>query len=872
MTAERLIAGRYRLSDPIGTGAMGVVWKATDVRLQRTVAVKQLRLDPALTPSQRVEARARAMREGRIAARLHHPNAITVFDVAEEDGRPWLVMEFMDAPSLAARITGGRTLPPAEVARIGAQAAAALAAAHDAGILHRDVKPANLLVGDDGTVKITDFGISRAVGDVTVTATGFLAGTPAYLAPEVARGENGEPASDVFALGSTLYAAVTGHPPFGEGDNPLAVLHAVARGHVDPPRHAGALGPVLMHLLAPTPGARPTMREAKTALEAVAAGRTPGAALLPPGGHPRTAVLAGPGGTTVLPEPGPTPPPSAFRSGYGPGYGTRPPGYASGPPSARPGTPVPGPGYPGTPPPRDRPAGTGPAVPPAGGRPGASAPGTGGALGGGDLAGSRSGTRSAAPASGTVDDGSRSAAAGPAAAGTGVAGPAAAGTSVAGPAAADPDAAGTDAAGTGLGGTGGGGSAAGGTEDRPDAPGGPADGGRPGPERDPQSSSPGDIDLRGTGAADAAAVGVAAAAASASDPADPPAGTADPADAAVAQEPEAIARGESATASAQSPGDAPLTSPSPDAATTADDRGSATPVPGDGATTAEAGLTGPSSPEDATTAYDRASTTPAPGDEATTAYAGGSAGSSPDNDVTTAYDRGQATSSQGEATTAYAGYSPPDPATTRFPGAPDPRALGANPAYTPPPQRRDPAAGKRLQLAALAAITVAVVVLAGVLIGLVARGGGAEQAAPPPSASPSAEPAPAPAEPPAAAPTSAAVPPPTSHAAAPQEGPPTPEQMAQFVQGYYGRLPGDINGAWAQLSPGYQAQTGGFGAYSQFWSTIRGVRVGAVNPTGPDTVVADLTYTLSGGSTSSENRWFRVTNEGGRLVISGSGV
>ncbi|WP_454196584.1 protein kinase domain-containing protein [Nocardia sp. Marseille-Q1738] len=298
MTADRLIAGRYRLTDPIGTGAMGVVWRATDVRLQRTVAVKQLLLGPGLSGSAALEAKLRAMREGRIAARLHHPNAITVFDVAEEDGQPWLVMEYLDAPSLAAKLSGNRTLPAVEVAKIGAQAASALAAAHDAGIMHRDVKPANLLVADDGTVKITDFGISRAVGDVTVTATGFLAGTPAYLAPEVARGENPEPASDVFALGSTLYAAVQGSPPFGEGDNPLALLHAVARAEIPPPESAGPLAPVLMRLLAPTIDARPTMHEAKEALEAVAAGRNPE---LP---APVTTVMPAPGAaaTTVLPQ------------------------------------------------------------------------------------------------------------------------------------------------------------------------------------------------------------------------------------------------------------------------------------------------------------------------------------------------------------------------------------------------------------------------------------------------------------------------------------------------------------------------------------------------------------------------------------------
>uniref|UniRef100_UPI002456D5EA serine/threonine-protein kinase n=1 Tax=Nocardia wallacei TaxID=480035 RepID=UPI002456D5EA len=302
MTSDRLIAGRYRLGDPIGTGAMGVVWRATDVRLRRTVAVKQLLLAPGLTRSQALEAKLRAMREGRIAARLHHQNAVTVFDVAEEDGQPWLVMEFVDAQSLATVMREQGPLDPQRVARIGAKVAAALAVAHDAGIVHRDVKPANILVAENGTVKITDFGISRAVGDVTVTSTGFLAGTPAYLSPEVARGEDPEPASDVFALGSTLYAAVEGTPPFGEGENPLAVLHSVARAQVPPPRRAAALGPVLMELLAADAGNRPTMREAQTALAAVADGRAappPKAAtkILPKPGAPldaaATTVLAG---------------------------------------------------------------------------------------------------------------------------------------------------------------------------------------------------------------------------------------------------------------------------------------------------------------------------------------------------------------------------------------------------------------------------------------------------------------------------------------------------------------------------------------------------------------------------------------------------
>ncbi|MFE3188137.1 serine/threonine-protein kinase [Nocardia sp. NPDC059240] len=303
MSSDRLIAGRYRLTDPIGTGAMGVVWRATDVRLRRTVAVKQLLLAPGLTRSQTVEARMRAMREGRIAARLHHPNAVTVFDVADEDGQPWLVMEYVDAPSLAALMREKGQLAPTEVARIGAKVAEALAAAHKAGIVHRDVKPANILVADDGTVKITDFGISRATGDVTVTSTGFLAGTPAYLSPEVARGENPESPSDVFALGSTLYAAVEGKPPFGEGDNPLAVLHSVARALVPQPTHAAALAPVLMDLLAAEAGDRPTMEQAAERLHAVAEGRAPAVPIQPTKVLPAATSVAAMGSsdaTTVL--------------------------------------------------------------------------------------------------------------------------------------------------------------------------------------------------------------------------------------------------------------------------------------------------------------------------------------------------------------------------------------------------------------------------------------------------------------------------------------------------------------------------------------------------------------------------------------------
>ncbi|WP_033436787.1 serine/threonine-protein kinase [Saccharothrix sp. NRRL B-16314] len=283
----RLVAGRYRLGRRIGSGAMGIVWQAHDERLHRTVAVKQLLLQPGLAEADTDEAKRRAMREGRIAARLQHPHAIAVYDVAEDDGQPWLVMEYLPSKSLSSALSERGTLPPRDVASIGSQVASALAAAHNAGIVHRDIKPGNILLGNEGTVKITDFGISRATGDVTVTATGMLAGTPAYLAPEVAKGYDPGPPSDVFSLGSTLYAAIEGAPPFGLNENTIALLHQVASGKVVPPKQAGPLTALLMRLLRAEPEDRPTMAEAREALAAVAAGRAaPEFPMAMPQSHP----------------------------------------------------------------------------------------------------------------------------------------------------------------------------------------------------------------------------------------------------------------------------------------------------------------------------------------------------------------------------------------------------------------------------------------------------------------------------------------------------------------------------------------------------------------------------------------------------------
>ncbi len=256
---------------------MGTVWLARDQLLDREVAVKQVISTEGMSEETAATIRQRAMREGRIAAKLAHRNAIAMHDVAVDGGSPWLVMEYLPSRSVAQILHTVGTLDVAQAAQIGAQVADAMADAHEAGIVHRDIKPGNILIASGGRnagqVKITDFGISRAKDDVNLTQTGMITGTPAYFAPEVARGADPTEASDVYSLGATVYTMVEGQPPFGVDDNPLVLLHKVARAQIDPMTKAGPLQDVILHLLEPSPANRPTMLEARDELAAVAAGK-----------------------------------------------------------------------------------------------------------------------------------------------------------------------------------------------------------------------------------------------------------------------------------------------------------------------------------------------------------------------------------------------------------------------------------------------------------------------------------------------------------------------------------------------------------------------------------------------------------------------
>ena len=267
LTADTLVAGRSRVHEQIGAGGMGVVFRATDTRLKRQVALKRVLLS-GVDDDQAAEIRRRTLREAEIAARVHHPRIVSLFDVLDDPGGPLLVLEYLPSRSLGEITREVGVLTPGVAARAGAQVAEALAAAHAAGIVHRDVKPGNVLVtrGDPvGPAKLADFGISHVPGTSTLTTDGI--GTPAYFAPEIARGDPPTAASDVYALGAMLSAVVAGAPPHGWGTgNPLELIRRIGQDPVPAPTIGGPLGDLVAQLTADDPGARPAADRAAAAL------------------------------------------------------------------------------------------------------------------------------------------------------------------------------------------------------------------------------------------------------------------------------------------------------------------------------------------------------------------------------------------------------------------------------------------------------------------------------------------------------------------------------------------------------------------------------------------------------------------------------
>ena len=252
---ERVLAGRYRLGAVIGRGGMGAVWQARDEVLNRDVAIKEIVWPAQLDPAERETARRRAVREAQMAARLSHPNVVGVYDILDEDGRPCIVMELVPFRSLRDAVAEDGPMSPAEAAQVGLAVLAALSAVHEAGVVHRDVKPANILLGPEERVVLADFGIAKAADSPALTASGVLLGSPSYLAPERARGGRAGVASDLWALGASLYTAVEGRPPF-ERDSMIASLTAVVADEPEPAPRAGPLWPVIEGLLRKDPAAR----------------------------------------------------------------------------------------------------------------------------------------------------------------------------------------------------------------------------------------------------------------------------------------------------------------------------------------------------------------------------------------------------------------------------------------------------------------------------------------------------------------------------------------------------------------------------------------------------------------------------------------
>ena len=306
----RVIAGRYRLQAPIGRGAMGVVWRAHDQLLDREVAVKEVHIAETLTDAERANAYQRTLREAKTAARLNHPAVVTVYDVCEDEGRPWIVMQLVSAQSLDQVLAASGPLSPRRAAEMARQLLSALSVAHAAGVMHRDVKPSNVLLGSDDRAVLTDFGIATFQGDPKLTQTGMVMGSPGFTAPERIRGEDASAASDLWSLGATLFAAVEGHGPFEKRGGAITTMSAIINEDAPDAPDAGALGPVIAALLRREPADRPDASAAARMITDVLPqlpDRTPAS----PAGYEATALSAssrpappGPGWA----QPGPVPP------------------------------------------------------------------------------------------------------------------------------------------------------------------------------------------------------------------------------------------------------------------------------------------------------------------------------------------------------------------------------------------------------------------------------------------------------------------------------------------------------------------------------------------------------------------------------------
>ena len=303
--AGRRVANRYELEEELGHGGMGVVWRATDTLLSRPVALKEVDLPRAGDAAERQDLRARVSREARAAARLSHPGVVTVYDIAHDGGQDFIVMELVSAPTLEELVRTRGPLSPQRAARLGLGLLDALEAAHRAGIVHRDLKPKNVMVRDNGATKLADFGIASLQGDPRLTATGLVVGSPAYMAPEQVEAQAASPATDLWALGATLWFAVEGQPPFGGGE--FQTLSAIVSGQPHRPERLGPLAPVLARLLVKDPAGRATAAQLRPLLRQVAAapaGRggteAAGGAAWPAAGADGTAAAGIPAGPTAV--------------------------------------------------------------------------------------------------------------------------------------------------------------------------------------------------------------------------------------------------------------------------------------------------------------------------------------------------------------------------------------------------------------------------------------------------------------------------------------------------------------------------------------------------------------------------------------------